>query len=91
MKAHNQSNGYTLKDWYLAINFLTEINRNKDAIELSTKILERYQDSSFLYYLIGKSYYNLNDGFNSKINLQKAIRLDTSNAEAIKLLNEIGN
>jgi len=78
---------FTLKDWFNAIDFLTEINRNQKAIDLADKVLKKFPSSSFVYYLLGKAY--LQEGNNQLAikNVTTALQLDANNAEA-KVLSE---
>ena len=80
---------FSLKDWDNAINFMTEINQNKQAIELALKVLQNYSKSSFTYYLLGKAYINDGNKKNAKEYLQKSLSFDNENAEAKKLLQDL--
>ena len=80
---------FSLKDWDNAINFMTEINQNKQAIELAFKVLQNYPNSSFTYYLLGKAYIGEGDKKNAKEYLLKSLLFDNENAEAKKLLQDL--
>jgi uncharacterized Ntn-hydrolase superfamily protein len=80
---------FSLKDWCNAINFMTEINHDQEAIELATRILKKYPASSFLYYLLGKAYLDKVDKLTASDNLGRALQLDKENAEAKALFDKI--
>jgi uncharacterized Ntn-hydrolase superfamily protein len=79
----------SLKDWCNAIDFMTEINHDQQAIELAGKILKKYPSSSFLYFLVGKAYSNKGDKSTASRNLVQALQLDKENAEAKALFDKI--
>jgi len=80
---------FSLKDWNNAINFMIEINQSKQAIELATKVLQNYSQSSFTHYLLGKAYNTEGNKKQAKDYLIKALLFDKENAEAKKLLHNL--
>ncbi len=80
------ADSFSLKNWDAAIDFMTEINRNKQSIDLAKRVLQKYPTSSFTFYLIGKAYYQDGDKESAKKNLNTALQYDKDNAEAKKLL-----
>ncbi len=91
MKQLISEDSLSLKDWNNAINFMTEINQYKQAISLCSKVLLKYPESSFTYYLLGKAYSKNGDKKQAKDNLEKALLFDKQNAEAKKLLQNLNN
>ena len=89
MKQLLNIDSFSLKDWDNAINFMTEINQNKQAIDLSIKVLLKYPKSSFTYYLLGKAYNGNGDKKMAKDNLERSLLFDQQNAEAKKLLQDL--
>jgi uncharacterized Ntn-hydrolase superfamily protein len=79
-------NSFSLKDWGIAINFMTEINQYKQSIDLAMKTLLEYPNSSFTYYLLGKAYSMSGSKKMAMDYLKKAVFHDRENAEARKLL-----
>lgn len=80
---------FTLKDWYSAIRFLINIDRNQKAIDLANKILKRYPSSSFVYYLRAKAYAGEKNTKPALNDVRMALQLDQNNAEAKALLGEL--
>jgi uncharacterized Ntn-hydrolase superfamily protein len=80
---------FTVKDWSNAIDFMIEINRNPDAINLGGKVIKQYRSSSFLYYLLGKAYSQEGNKQFALKNITTALQLDADNAEAKALLKEL--
>jgi uncharacterized Ntn-hydrolase superfamily protein len=80
---------FTVKDWCNAIDFLIEINRNQEAVDLAEKVVKKYPSSSFLHYLLGKAYSQEGNIRLANKNVATALQLDTDNAEAKVLLAEL--
>jgi len=68
---------------------MIEINQSKQAIELATKVLQNYSQSSFTHYLLGKAYNTEGNKKQAKDYLIKALLFDKENAEAKKLLHNL--
>jgi uncharacterized Ntn-hydrolase superfamily protein len=84
-----KEDSFTLKDWCNAIDFLVEINRNQEAIDLAGKVVKKYPSSSFVYYLLGKAYSQEGNKRLANKNVTTALQLDTGNAEAKVLLEDL--
>lgn len=80
---------FSVKDWNNAISLLVTMTRNQAAIDLANKVLEKHPASSFTYYLLGKAHYQMGDKKTATPFLQKALQLDTANAEAGSLLKKL--
>jgi uncharacterized Ntn-hydrolase superfamily protein len=79
---------FSEKDWISAVSFLSELNRDTQAISLSKKVLRQFPGSSYLYYLLGKSLLVVGKQEEGKIALRRSISLDPSNAEAENLIKQ---
>jgi uncharacterized Ntn-hydrolase superfamily protein len=79
-------NTFSLKDMHAAIGFMIEVNKNSEAIALARNVLEKYPNSSFTHYLLGRSYLKAGDKASAISSLEAALRLDEDNAEAAGLL-----
>lgn len=88
MKGLIDEKSFTEKDWIDAVSFLEELGQNKQAAALCQKALQQFSRSSYLHYLLGKSW--LDDGRQdeAKKELEEAIRLDASNGEAAAMLKQ---
>ncbi len=82
-------NAFSRKDWENAISMLVRLNRGDEAIALLKEVVSKDMESSYLYYLFGKSYYQLGKEAEAKTKLSKALSLDPNNREAQLLLDEI--
>lgn len=77
---------FSIKDWENAISMLNRLNRTDEAISLCNEILSKNEDSSYLYYLLGESYYKAGNKTKAKEKLSKALSLDPNNVEATQML-----
>ncbi|MEP7376799.1 MAG: hypothetical protein ABI675_25600 [Chitinophagaceae bacterium] len=80
---------FSLKDWNNAINFMTEINKYKESIDLALKILQKFPSSSFTCYLLGKAYKGRGNIKMAKAYLKKALVYDEKNPQAKNLLDTL--
>jgi len=77
---------FSEKDWINAVSFFGELGENAKARSLCRKALQRFPGSSYLHYLLGKSWLDAEMQKEAKKELQEAVRLDSSNEEAAILL-----
>jgi len=82
---------FSPKDWENAVSMLTRLKRTNEAISLSNEVLSKGIQSSYLYYLLGESYYKIGNNVEAKNKLTKALKIDPANKEAQLMLNEIEN
>jgi len=87
MKELINEKSFTEKDWISAVSLIGELNRNAEAASLSQNALQLFPGSSYLHYLLGRSW--LDDHPNkARKELQKAVRHDPSNEEAAIMLKQ---
>lgn len=82
-------NTFSLKDWETAISMLIKLNRANEAILLSNEILSKGKQSSYLFYLLGESYYKIGNNKEAKNKLESALKIDQTNIEAQIILDKI--
>lgn len=79
---------FTEKDWIDAVSFLGELGQPAQAASLCQKALLQFSGSSYLHYLLGKSWLETGSANDAKNELQEALRLDSSNEEAAIMLKQ---
>jgi|GEM_PF-355143 len=77
------------KDWESAIGMLSNLGKELEIIELGKDLFKKNIQSSYLYFLLGRSYFFEKQEEEAIAYLEKALQLDLSNIEAEKLLNKI--
>jgi len=82
-------NTFTVKDWDNAIQLMLQINRPKDAIDLTGNTLKKYPESSFTWCLLGEAWQQQGDKIEARKNLETALKIDPDNAEAKRELGKL--
>jgi uncharacterized Ntn-hydrolase superfamily protein len=77
------------KDWIAAVSLVDQLNQPAAEDSLCRKALQQYPESSYLYYMLGKTLQSENKPADAKAALQKAVTLDPANAEAALLLKSL--
>ena len=80
---------FTATDWESAIQLLSQLGKEAEIIELSKTLSNQNIESSYLSYLIGRSYYYEKNLKPAIEHLEKALLIDNENIEAEKLLKTI--
>ncbi|MEL7120765.1 MAG: DUF1028 domain-containing protein [Bacteroidota bacterium] len=81
---------FSTKDWENAVHMFPKVERNPEAIKLAQKLLkETAYQSSYMYYLLGRSYSFAKENEKAVLALQKAIAIDPKNVEAQLLLKKL--
>ncbi|TKG95204.1 DUF1028 domain-containing protein [Puteibacter caeruleilacunae] len=73
---------FDLHNWLEAVYALIDFGMNEEAIKVGTRLIDKYEDCSYLHFLVGKAYRKLKDGDNAMKYYQTAVRLDAGNMEA---------
>ncbi len=89
MKSVIQPDSFNTKDWASAIGMLSNLGRELEAIELAKELMNKNIDSSYLSYLLGRSYFYEKEQDNAVTYLEKALKMDKDNIEAQSLLDRI--
>ena len=71
------------------ISMLINLGRITQAIALGNSMIKKGSESSYLYYLMGKSYLLTNNKLSGEKHLKMAIELDPNNMEAVELLKSL--
>ncbi len=80
---------FTVKDWESAISMLSNLGRELEVIELSKRLIDNKIESSYLYFLLGRSYFYEKEVDNAIQYLNISLKMDSDNIEAEKLLHKI--
>ncbi len=80
---------FTIKDWESALGMLSNLGRELQAIELAQDLIDKKIDSSYLYFLLGRSYFYEKEQDKALKYLKRAVEIDKENIEAENLLNKL--
>ncbi|MEM6801703.1 MAG: hypothetical protein AAF696_09895, partial [Bacteroidota bacterium] len=80
---------FTPKDWESALGMLSNLGRELEAIKLGEKLLAKGIESSYLFFLLGRSYFYEKEETKAIRYLEKALEMDQENVEAQELLDRI--
>lgn len=89
MKSIIQPDSFAIKDWESALAMLSNLGRELEAIDLATALIAKSIESSYLYFLLGRSYFYEKDPDHAIKYLEKALNMDDDNIEAEHLLDRI--
>ncbi|MGB5820998.1 MAG: DUF1028 domain-containing protein [Saonia sp.] len=89
MKFIINPNSFTVKDWESAMGMLSNLGRELEVIELAKGLIDKKIESSYLYFLLGRSFYYEKEQDKAIEYLKKALKMDSENIEAQNLLNRI--
>jgi len=76
-------------DWESAMGMLSTLGRELEVIELGNELIDKKIESSYLNFLLGRSYFYEKEQDKAIAHLEKALLLDNANVEAKNLLNKI--
>jgi len=89
MQSILQPDTFDLKDWESAMALLSNLGRELEVIELGNGLIHKQMESSYLHFLMGRSYFYEKEKDKAIEHLKKALKLDEANTEALNLLNRI--
>jgi len=89
MESIIQTNTFSITDWETALGMLSNLGREIAVIELANDLIHKKIESSYLNFLLGRSYYYEKEKEKAIEYLEKALRMDKDNIEAQNLLNKI--
>ena len=89
MKSIIKPDSFSIKDWENAMGMLSNLGRELEVIELGERLIKNKTESSYLNFLLGRSYFYEKEQSKAKEYLEKSIKMDHENVEAQKLLNKI--
>ncbi len=80
---------FTIKDWENALAMLSTLEKELEAISLANELLDKHIESSYLHFLLGRSYFFEKENGSAIKHLKKALDMDPDNIEAQKLLKKL--
>lgn len=89
LKSEINSDTFTVKDWEAALSMYSNLGREEELIALAKELLKKDISSSYLHFLLGRSYNFEKEQEMAIWHLEKAISFNEENIEAKKLLNAI--
>lgn len=89
MKSIIKPNTFGVKDWESAMGMLSNLGRELEAIELGCRLIDKKIESSYLNFLLGRSFYYEKEMDKAIKHLEKALIIDSENIEAEYLLDRI--
>lgn len=89
LKSIIQPDSFSVKDWESALRMLSNLGRELEAIELAKELIDKNIESSYLNFLLGRSYFYEKEQDKATEHLEKALTMDENNVEAQNLLEKI--
>jgi uncharacterized Ntn-hydrolase superfamily protein len=89
MKSIIQPDSFSVTDWETAMGMLSNLGREIEVIELAKGLTKRKIESSYLNFLLGRSYFYEKEQDKATQYLEKALKMDSENIEALRLLDSI--
>jgi len=89
LKSIIRPDSFTLKDWESALGMLSNLGRELEVIRLAKELTAKNIESSYLYFLLGRSYFFEKEEDMAIRHLEKSLKMDKDNIEAENLLNKI--
>ncbi len=89
MKSIIKPDSFGIKDWESAMGMLSNLGRELEVIELAKGLIDKKIESSYLNFLLGRSYFYEKEQNKAIEYLEKALKLDSENIEAQNLLDKI--
>ncbi len=80
---------FGLTDWESAIGMLSNIGKEPEAITLAKELIAKKVESSYLNFLLGRSYFYEKEKNKAITYLERALKLDPNNIEAENLLDKL--
>lgn len=80
---------FSTKDWEAALSMLLRMDADEEALQLALKLLEQKETSSYLLYLIGKSFAFNGENAKAKSYIKQALKMDPKNVEAQSYLQRL--
>lgn len=80
---------FSVTDWENAMGMLSNLGRESEVIALGKGLLDRKTESSYLNFLLGRSYFYEKEPEKAVRYLKRALEMDSANREAEMLLDRI--
>lgn len=89
MKSIIQSDSFSVTDWESAMGMLSNLGQELEVIKETEGLFKKKIESSYLNFLLGRSYFYEKEQKKAVEYLEKALKMDSENIEAEYLLNKI--
>ncbi len=89
MKSRIQSDSFSVTDWETAMGMLSNLGRELEVIKEIKGLFKKKIESSYLNFLLGRSYFYEKEQEKAIKYLKTALKMDSENIEAENLLNKI--
>ncbi len=86
MKPLVNSDSFSITDWETAMVMLSNLGRELEVIALGNTLIAKKTESSYVHFLLGRSYHYEKEKEKAILHLEKALKLDPENVEAQRLL-----
>ncbi len=80
---------FSVTDWESAMGMLSNLGRELEVIALGTELIDKKIESSYLNFLLGRSYFYEKENDKAIERLEKALEMDSANIEAEMLLDRL--
>ncbi|WP_298321232.1 DUF1028 domain-containing protein [uncultured Aquimarina sp.] len=80
---------FSIKDWESALGMLSNLGKEMEVIKLAQELIKMNIESSYLNFLLGRSFFYEKENDKAIEYLSKALKIDKENIEAQKLLEKI--
>jgi len=80
---------FTIKDWESTLGMLSNLGKELEVIKLAKGLIKKKIESSYLNFLLGRSYFYEKENDKAIEYLSKALKMDKENIEAQNLLEKI--
>lgn len=89
LKSIIKPDSFSIKDWESAMAMLSNLGRELEVIALAKELITKKIESSYLNFLLGRAYFYEKEQDKAIKHLEKALKMDSDNIEAQKLLDKI--
>ncbi len=80
---------FSIKDWESAIGMLSNLGRELEVIEVAERLISDNVESSYLHFILGRSFHYEKEKEQAIWHLKKALKMDEANVEARNLLKRV--
>lgn len=80
---------FSVKDWESALGLLSNLGQELEVIELAERLILDNVESSYLHFLLGRSFHYEKEKEQAIRHLKKALKMDETNVEARNLLKRV--
>ncbi|MEM7379899.1 MAG: DUF1028 domain-containing protein [Bacteroidota bacterium] len=89
LKSYINPDTFSMTDWESALGMLSNLGREIELISLAKELIAQQKESSYLHFLLGRSYYYEKEESKAIKQLEIALKMDSENIEARNLLKKL--